>query len=275
MGDYEELSQSIRCLFQDIFTQNCKIEDSEMTKEEQDTINSIDIFEVLENLKEITFSLLQFKQEYITSDKAELVKRSEKFETMLQKLEAEVRSHIRVEHQLKLHIETNQSISEDLEIQNNRHLNEIKDLQEKLKKFQGRKEFLEKIQNLEDLIKKKDALIGKLENELNEMKAFAKSDSEKIIRKKSKGKEDAFEGIKQRIGDKSIGLHNIQRVLLDKPGKSCRERNKIIRKSANENDLIKNRVYELKITKLPGKTHTRSTSENIRPRSVGKRAPSR
>jgi hypothetical protein len=134
---------------------------------------------------------------------------------------------------------------------------------------------MEKIQSLEEIIKKKDFIITRLENEVNELKSsFGKSDSEKILRKKQK-KEDAFEGIKQKIGDKSIGLHNIQRLFVDKAGKSSRDRNKIVRKSANENELLRNRVYELKVTKLPTKTHARSTSENIRPRSVGRRAPSR
>ncbi|MEW3935601.1 hypothetical protein, partial [Pseudomonas aeruginosa] len=49
------------------------------------------------------------------SEKGELKQRSEQFETMLQKAEAEVRNHIRIEHQLKLHIENHQNRIEELE----------------------------------------------------------------------------------------------------------------------------------------------------------------
>lgn len=278
MADFKELSSFIRSLFLEVFSLNCKLEDSEITKEEQQAINSIDIFEVLENFKEVVMSLLVFKQEFIKTEKAELVNRSEKFETLLQKLEAEVRNHIRTEHQLKLHIETNQSLSEDLELQNSKHLNEIKSLQERLKRSQSskrEKELLEKIENLEDVVRNKDSAIKKLETEMVEMRCLGgKSDSEKVIRKKSKGKEEGFEGIKQKIVDKSIGLHKIQKLILDK-GKVNRDRNKLTRKSVNDSELGRNRVYELKITKIPAKSHARSTSENIRPRSVGKRPPSR
>lgn len=278
MGDFDELCNSIRKLFLEVFSINCKLEDSEMTEEEQQAIISIDIFEILENFKEVVMSLIAFKQEFISTDKAELVNRSEKFETLLQKLEAEVRSHISLEHQLKLHIETNQSISEDLEQQNSKHQSEIKSLQERLKKFQSskrEKDLLEKIQNLEDSLKAKELIIKKLENELIDFKNFGlKCDSEKLIKKKLKGKEEAFEQIKQKIEGKSVGLHKIQKLILGE-GKSCRERSKGVRKSFNDGEAAKSRVYELKITKIPARTHSRSTSDNIRPRSVGRRTPSR
>lgn len=278
MGDFDVLCNSIRKLFLEVFSINCKLEDSEMTEEELQAITSIDIFEIVENFKEVVMSLIAFKQEFISTEKAELVNRSEKFETLLQKLEAEVRSHIRTEHQLKLHIETNQSISEDLEQQNSKHQMEIKSLQERLKKFQSskrEKELLEKIQNLEDSLKTKEFIIKKLENELIEFRNFSlKCDSEKLIKKKLKGKEEAFEEIKQKIEGKSVGLHKIQKLILGE-GKSSRDRNKGVRKSINDGEVAKSRVYELKITKIPAKTHSRSTSENIRPRSVGRRTPSR
>ena len=50
------------------------------------------------------------------------------YESMLQKLEAEVRNHIRVEQQLKLHIETMQGKMEEYETQLNNHLNKVTSL---------------------------------------------------------------------------------------------------------------------------------------------------
>ncbi len=52
------------------------------------------------------------------------------YEIMVQKLEAEVRSHIRVEQQLKLHIESTQLRTEELEKNEQRHLARIKQLSE-------------------------------------------------------------------------------------------------------------------------------------------------
>ncbi len=54
------------------------------------------------------------------------------YEQLLQKLEAEVRSHIRVEQQLKLHIETQQFQLDDLEKCKREQALQLKQLQEAL-----------------------------------------------------------------------------------------------------------------------------------------------
>jgi DNA repair exonuclease SbcCD ATPase subunit len=283
MSTSKDLENRIRELFRHVFLANCLIEDSSMTKEEAETINQIDILDLAENLKEIVTELLEFKKEFATSDKAELVKRTEQFEIMLQKLEAEVRTHIRVEHQLKLHIETNQSHNDDLIAQNAKHLNDIKELQEKIKNFtrpkpekKDHKEFIEKIEKLEETLKKKDAVILKLETELKNFKSFA-DENDKIIIKKSRGKNgEEFEEIKQKFQEKAVGLQKLQKLIREKSSKTTKERNRNLRKSINDSDIIRNKIADVKITsKIFGKSHMRSTSEQVRPKSVGIRPPSR
>ncbi|OMJ73873.1 hypothetical protein SteCoe_27355 [Stentor coeruleus] len=281
------LSKQLRDLFREVFTNNCYIENSIITKEESDTIEEIDDNEVLENLKDLIMNLLSFKRDYLNSEKAELVKRTEQFEVMLQKLEAEVRGHIRVEHQLKLHIETSQIQTETLEIEKLKQLTEIKDLQEKLKTLnktkndtKNSKEMTEKIAKLEENLRRKDAIINRLEYELVELKTIIQSprlESENMLFKKIRGKrEDEFEEIKQKVEEKTIGLQKLQKFIKEKTVRPGRDRNKVIRKSVNENDIAHYKFVDVKINaNIVGKIHMRSTSENVRPRSVGRRPPSR
>lgn len=281
------ISKQIRDLFREVFTTNCSIEDSSMTKEESDTIDEIDDSEVLENFKDLIMNLLSFKRDYINSDKAELVKRTEQFEVMLQKLEAEVRGHIRVEHQLKLHIETSQIQTETLETEKSKQLTEIKDLQEKVKNLikakndrKDTKEMNEKIAKLEENLRRKDVIINRLEYELAELKTIVQSprlESGNMLFKKIREKrEENFEEIKYKVEEKTMGLQKLQKFIKEKSIRPNRDRNKIIRKSVNENDIVHNKFADIKMNvNIVGKIHMRSTSENVRPRSVGRRPPSR
>lgn len=278
MSETKGLEEELREIFLNVFTRNCAIEESNITAEEVRTIKEIEIHEVLENLKDILNSLLEFKQDYINSDKAELVKRSEQFETMLQKSEAEVRSHIRIEHQLKLHIENNQTHSEDLEIQNNRNLKEIKELQEKVKNTnksklnrKESKEYLEKIAKLEENLTRKEVFIGRLEKELVRMQ---NSENERLGMKKNMGRADEEYGeMKRKFEEKAVGLQKLQKMVKETSVKPLRDRGKLIRKSINDNDVSRSQIGEIKISKIFGKSHIRSISEH-RPKSVGKRPPS-
>ncbi|OMJ79933.1 hypothetical protein SteCoe_19916 [Stentor coeruleus] len=286
MNTSNELSKQLRELLKEIFIENCNIEESSMTKEESDTIEDIDDSEILENLKDIITNLLSFKRDFKNADSAELIKKTNQFEMMLQKLEAEVRRHISVQHQLKLHIETSQTHTEDLENENCKHLNEIKDLQDKVKSFakvkndkKNIKILTEKVNKLEEDLKKKDFLIKKLENEVAELRAATQSahfESEKLLFNKIRGKrEEDYEDIKHKFEEKSIGLQKIQKIIQEKSIKNNRERNKIIRKSANESDMIRNKIFEIKLSsKIINKTHIRSTSEQVRAKSVSRRPPS-
>ena len=286
MGDFKTLDKEVRDLFLKVFTANCMIEDSGITPEEVNTIRQIDIHDVIENLTDLITNLITFKQEYINSNEGELVKRSEQFEALLQKSEAEVRNHISVEHQLKLHIESNQIISDNLELENNKHISEIKELQEKVK-YAGKlkidrkesKEALEKITRLEERLQKKQMVINKLETELQETRETLRmhiGDKEKYNYKGGKDKkEEVIEEIKKKFEEKAVGLQKLQKLIRESSAKTSKERNKVIRKSINDNDLSRNHIGEIKITSRALKAHVRSTSEHIRPRSVGNRPPSR
>lgn len=276
MTDINEAITHIRKLFLSVFSTNCKLDGSEITQNEIDTIDEFDFFEILENLKEIINGLFAFKKEYLTSEKAELVKRSEQFEKMLQKLEAEIRNHIRTEHELKLHIETTQNTLEDLKHQNTKQVSEIKDLQSKLKLFKKvvkPKDMTEKILKLEEQVREKNEIIQKMEKDFGDLKtSFSKSDSDKLLGKKSKEK---FEEIKQKIGEKVAGLQNLHKIFQDNV-KAKRDRNQTNRKSANYVDGNPTKLAHIKITsKVAEKKHNRSTSEQVRPRSAKRRAPSR
>ena len=286
MSDFKQLEKEIRDLFLKVFTANCMIEESSITAEEANTIRQIDIYEILENLKDLINSLLNFKQEYFNSDEGELVRRSEQFEVLLQKSEAEVRNHIGVEHQLKLHIESNQITSNDLEIQNKKYISEIQELQEKLK-HTGKmkidriesKEALEKITRLEDRLQKKQMVINKLETELLETRESLRmhmGDREQYNYNGGKMKnEEGIEEIKKKFEEKAVGLQKLQKLIRESSAKTSKVRNRAIRKSINDNDLSRNHIGEIKITSRILKAHIRSTSEHIRPKSVRKRPPSR
>jgi len=57
----------------------------------------LDSLEILENFKDLILDLLATKKEYKHTDKEDVCKTNEQFEAMIQKLEAEVRNHIRIE----------------------------------------------------------------------------------------------------------------------------------------------------------------------------------
>jgi len=194
---------------------------------------------------------------------------------MLQKSEAEVRSHIRTENQLKLLIETNQTQIEELENQNFKSAKEVKKLQEKLKalyKLKNDAVLVEKIQMLEENLKNKEKIVEKLENEIRGIKGGAGSlrdDSDKVLIKKSKEK---TEEVKHRIIDGIGNIGKIKKFVNEKPVRPLRDRG--VRKSAVDNDLTRNILYD-KTQVRPEKVHFRSTSESLRPKSVGRRLPSR
>lgn len=267
-----DIKKLLKDFFREVFIEKCNLEETSMTVEEEESMNELDCYDIIGNLKDIFTDLLSFKKESIKLDKSELIQRSEQFESMLQKLEAEVRNHIRVEHQLKLHIEDTQVQTEELEIKNNNYLSQIRELNEKMKSHTrgaDKKEFVEKIGKLENTISKKDALICKLENDIVRLKKFeveAKENS-KIGKKNRESKED-FEEIKQKLEVKAADLMKLENFTREKnTPKPMKERNKSLRKSNNDQE-VKNKIAEIKNNfKSFTKSHSRSTSEQVRPLS--------
>lgn len=91
-----DLETGLRDLFNKAYLSNCEIECEELTAADRDTLEDLDSLEILENFKDLVNSLLSCKRDFKQTDKSEIAGRCEQFETMLQKLEAEVRTHIRV-----------------------------------------------------------------------------------------------------------------------------------------------------------------------------------
>lgn len=82
------------------------------------------------------------------------------YEEMLQGLEADVRKHIRIEQQLKLHIESVESKLEELERENSKFIQETKSLKKLLKRA-------------EDISKAK-------ENEIDELKSLRETNAQEL-----------------------------------------------------------------------------------------------
>jgi hypothetical protein len=109
------LFKDYHTLFSRFFIENCEIDQEHITDEEANALNELDANEVFENFSDLVSQLLKFKKNCITSDQAELIKKCNSFEALIQKLENEVRTHIGVEHQLKLLLENFQSKIQGLE----------------------------------------------------------------------------------------------------------------------------------------------------------------
>lgn len=268
--DLEDLEKGLKQLFSHAFVMNCKLDEEIVTEEESNDLKELSGCEVLENLKGIVVELLKFKKDFKDSETVELVRKSEKFETMLQKLEAEVRNHIRIENQLKLHIENNQYRIDELQKV------EVEDKQVKKKTIRTsdieklKKDFDEKVKTLLDIIDKKDKLIQKLEYETSKLR--------NLLEEKIKD----FEAIKKELS-KIIKLNPISKDLVTS-GSSEKVKPKFEikrnykpkaqnirsdRKSMGESDFAKlsilfpNKVKkeEFNPIKLKSKNHTRSNSD--------------
>lgn len=110
-----DLEKVLHELFRHAYSTNCALMDEELQPEELETLNDLDSAEVLENFKDLVTDLLTYKQNCLKSEKSDLIAQNEQLEGMLQKLEGEVRTHIRVEQQLKLHLEGTQAKLDEAE----------------------------------------------------------------------------------------------------------------------------------------------------------------
>ena len=280
MSENKELYLKLRELLKDIFIAKCHLEEASMTNEEEESINELDSNELIENIKDIIYELISFKREFLKLDKAELIKRSEQFEIMLQKLEAEVRNHISIEHQLKLHIENNQAQTEELEGKNNKYIEQIRELNEKIKNNAkghiDKKEIrdnIEKIEKLEHNLMKKDMIIKQLEAEIYKNKRNTEvgesrdNNAKKNEYKRGKEKSEDIEAIKQKFEEKAADLMKIEQIIREKnTPKPMKERKQSLRKSINESDSVKHKIVDSKNSiKLKSRSHSRSSSDQARP----------
>jgi chromosome segregation ATPase len=153
---------------------NAELEDNSPSTEDSKSFDGLESEEVQDRLKDLVNHLIYFKNQYKLTDKAELVIRNEQFDMMLRKLEAEIRSHVTVEHQLKLHIENYEKEIQELEMTEKNDKKNLKKLEGKfigkknLKNTEAekiRKEMEEKIIELTEISKKKEKNLHKIEFE--------------------------------------------------------------------------------------------------------------
>lgn len=98
-----EIEQRLHTLFKDAFSTNCHLDQSSVTDEELRTLDDLDSLEVLENLKELLTTLLQFK-----AGRADFTLHSgipQHLNSIIAQLEEEIKNHVLAEHELKKHID--------------------------------------------------------------------------------------------------------------------------------------------------------------------------
>ena len=90
-SSFKDVDSGLKQLFSYAYKTNAEIEDEPLSTEDNETLADLDLLEVLENFKDLVDDFLSNKRELKNSQKAELVERNGKFESMIQKLEGDVR----------------------------------------------------------------------------------------------------------------------------------------------------------------------------------------
>ena len=279
LNSEQDFEKNFYDLFRFAFITNCHLDEASVTGEELETLEELTTEEVFENFKDLINDLLNFKKDYKGSDKAELAQRSEQFENMLQKLEAEVRNHIRIEHQLKLHIESNQHKIEELE----RYKQET---DEKLHQYEGKgKSDSRKVQSEQN----KDKIVQKFEVECTKLKLLLEEkvkECEKLkkeleIIKSAKYPEKnsaSIETLKKKMEEKVGDFSKIQHFMKEKEKPPIRPIERKKKKSLDENSRNSPSPFRTKkendstlsesrpstAKKTPSRSHVRSNSDQTR-----------
>lgn len=278
-----DLENAVTSLFRQSFITNCHLDEASITGEELDTLDELSIEEVMENFNDLLNELLNFKRDYKASDKAELVQRSEQFENMLQKLEAEVRNHISIEHQLKLHIETGQNKTEELEKFRSEAEAKISAYEKKFEKNKNGKRD-----------EKKDMALLKFEVECSKLKSLLEEKAKeceklkKVIEKlkRPEAGSSSIEFLKKRLEEKASELGKIQQIMKEKADKSGVKYFERKHKRSHE-DGHRNTPSPFRPRKetdattwtdsrpstakrVPSRSHVRSNSDQVRPFSTKK-----
>jgi hypothetical protein len=124
----EEVFHQISDTFKHYFIQNCQLDEDEVNELELETLNNLEPEEVHENLKELLSSLVNFKKTVKNTDVKELTQRLIVFEKMIQKLESDIRSHISIQHQMRLDMEAYEFKIEELQKIKAYHIKKIEEL---------------------------------------------------------------------------------------------------------------------------------------------------
>ena len=235
--DLCNVEKGLEGLFRYAYGVNAGLDDSSGTTDDSKSLENLDLNDVQDSLKDLVLDLLNFKSQYKNTDKAELVIRTEQFETMLQKLEAELRNHITVENQLKMHIEHHETQIEELE---KAEVSEKKNIQKLEGKFtvkksnknteaeKVRKEMEEKIRDLEEISEKKEKILHKIEFENIKLKNLLEEKSKecekikkeiiKFTRLTPHKRESSLNGLENSMKQESNGRMNQSARKRDKSG---------------------------------------------------------
>lgn len=119
-------------LFWDAYQKNCEIDKIQPQTEDLENLKRMNREKLYKNLKIFINSLLDFKKKLKNSDAEELVQRSNKFENIIKKLEADVRAHIARQYQLRIEIESQKNTIDELNNQLSADKQEIKQLKMKI-----------------------------------------------------------------------------------------------------------------------------------------------
>jgi myosin heavy subunit len=216
-SEWPSLYKSLRELFKQAFISNCHLDDASVTNEELETLEELDESEILENLKDLLESLINFKSNCKSEASGELATRCEQLEKMLQKQESEVRVHIRNEHQLKLHIDTMQQKILELEYKLQESQTTIKEMESK-----GCETMSTKLKKIEE----------RFHNELTKVSIKYKNETENGIKDNERIQklEEMYEKKEKSYTKLKQDFQRI-RIMLDETNKEC----KALRKEVEKN----------------------------------------
>lgn len=115
-------------LFWECYSRNCEIEKEEINSDDYESIKKMDREKLYKHFRIFIGGLLEFKNQVKNSESTELVQRNMQFESIITKLEADIRSHIAKHYQLRLEIESQKNTIEELNTVITSHMGEIRDL---------------------------------------------------------------------------------------------------------------------------------------------------
>lgn len=256
------LPDAIKSLFSFAFTLNCHLDEASITEEEKETLSNLDFSELFENFKDLVLDLLKFKQKFKSTEMSELASRSEQFEGIIQKLEAKIRTHIGLEQQLKLHIETQQGQLEDLQKLSDKKAENVKD-----EEFRSIKD---KLTEAEKEAKKKDAENSRLGNENTRLRKIIEDKSRQMqqLKKDLKPRGEYMESgeyIKKQIEEQNSQIFRIQQKLKKEvygwtPKKIIRQKSNKRGSSPSSGSQYISPAFKIAQKYIKG--HIRSFSEN-------------
>jgi hypothetical protein len=218
-------------LFRFAFLKNCLLDEDEANSEDHRTLEELSPLEILDNFSDLVEDLLNYKENTKHSEGNEVVQRALKLEKQLQKTEAEVRKHIRVEQQMRLHMESAQAQIEVLENHNKRLERDLSGFKAKAKEQDSAKRSFPKSRVLE-IESKLNSDISSLHKKLETSQAEGEAKKQRKLFE-LKGQTALYkqiEGLKKRLEMKEREC-NKYLVLLRSRDSKPRETSRNIRNS--------------------------------------------